>query len=140
MAALQCRYDTRAVRLIAKTDIKLGVSFQPALQAFSRTENQRFDERHSQLIQSSLPLKQRCQFLGFQVGSEEGVVDDFLLPITMPGPGMGVAGQCAGIAFDFDQEEALRSKHQQVNFVDAAIVGNELKIRPGSVWLMGGKL
>ena len=49
-------------------------------------------------------------------------------PVDQPGP-----------ALDLDQEEAPRGEDEQVDLVDAAVVGDELEVRPGAVRLVVGQ-
>ena len=57
----------------------------------------------------------------------------------LPGPGTGVAPKDARLALDLNEEESHRCQYQQINLVDAAIVGDEFEIRPGTVWLPIGE-
>lgn len=50
-----------------------------------------------------------------------------------------VAAEQSWPALDFDQEQSLRRENEQVDLVDAAVIGDELKIRPGSIRLVRRK-
>src|SRR5690606_12586580 len=57
-----------------------------------------------------------------------------------PGPSSDIAAKTPRAALDFDQKTALGSEDEQVDFVDAAIVGNEFKVSPCAIGLVRGGL
>ena len=84
-------------------------------------------------------LEQRRQLLGLLIGQKEGVVNDLLVASLLPRPCVGVASENAGVALDLNEEKPLGAKNEQVDLVEAAVVRNEFKVRPRSVWIIGWK-
>ena len=113
------------------------IPFEITLKPSTGTEHQRLKKGQAGfLLEHTLPLQQRRELLGLQVGGDEWIVDCDRPSIRDPGPGAGVTCQSARTTLDLDEEEPLRRKGEQVDFIDAAVVGDELEVRPRPVWLM----
>jgi hypothetical protein len=56
-----------------------------------------------------------------------------------PAPGTGVTRHAPGATFNFDKIDFVQRHHQEIDFVDAAIVRHELEIGPGAKWLRLGQ-
>ena len=79
------------------------------------------------------------ELLGLGIRGDQRVVCRGQLAVVLPQPGAGVARKPARPALDLDEEEPLFGKNEQVDLVDAAIVGDEFEVAPGAVGLVGGK-
>ena len=135
-------HNTRAVLGVPQYDVVGCGVHQIALQVRCRAEDNRIDPGNTAvLLRCLLPAQQRPQLLRFRVGQKQRVVDrGRWLAVGLPSPGPRIAAQASRSALDLDQEEALRRKNQQVDFVDAAIVADELEVGPCPVRLVRGKL
>lgn len=102
-----------------------------------RAEDERIEEGDPtlELLDGLLPLQERLQLLGLPVRRQDWIVVGEQLPVVLPDPGSGVAPNDAGAALDLDQEEADWGQEQEIHLVDAAIISDELGIRPGPVRL-----
>ena len=126
---------------VPKADAQPGVALQVELEIGVGAEDEGLNEGHRPFFLAGfLPLKQGAELLGFQVGREQRVIDRRELAVHLPGPRSRVSEQPAAAALDLDEEQALRREYQKIDLVDAAIVGDELEVRPGAVGLMGGEM
>ena len=109
---------------------------QPRTELQPSIAHDRLEERKARIADRTLALEEGDQPLGLAIGQEQRVVDKRLAALVFPDPGVRVAIQHAWAALDFDDEEAAGGQHQQVNFIDAAVVRNELEVRPRVVRLL----
>ena len=56
-----------------------------------------------------------------------------------PAPGTGVTRHAPGATFNFDKIDFVQRDHQEIDFVDAAIIRHEFEIGPGAERLMLGQ-
>ena len=56
-----------------------------------------------------------------------------------PGPGAGVARHTPRATFNFYKIDFVQRDHEEIDFIDAAIFGDELEISPGAEWLLLGQ-
>ena len=141
------REDTQAGRRfsvllpIAQADAESRCALQFALQIRSRAKDESLDERERPfLLASLLPIEERTEFLRLRVGQDQWIVGGDQPAICLPRPRAGVTKETAWATLDLDQEEPLGREDQQIDFVDAPIVGDELEVGPGTVRLMCWKL
>ena len=126
---------------ISQTDVVACCSLQFANEFGCGTEHNRFHVRHAPFtLAGFLSFKEGSKLFGFGVGELVRIVDRCQFAIGFPGPGSGITTKPSRLAFNLDEEETLWSKHQQIHFIDAAIVGDEFKIGPGSIRLMRREL
>jgi hypothetical protein len=90
------------------------------------------------MAQGALVQKQRFQLLGLAIG-QQGIIFDEVPSFLCPRPGARIARDAAGPAFDFDQIELVQRYDRQIDFVDAAVFGDEFEIRPGAKGLLIGQ-
>ena len=119
----------------------MPIALQFQAQVWRRAKDEGFEKRQwPPPAGSFLPFQQGPQFLGFEVSRQERVIDCLKSPVVFPSPGAGIAGQAFTIAFDLDEKEALGRENQQIDFVDAAVVGHKLEVCPRPVRFVGRKL
>src|SRR5262245_24898796 len=126
---------------ISQTDAIARCPLQFAPQVWSRTEHKGLNEWQLTLsLPRLLSLEERSEFFGFAIRRNNRTVRGAQVAIRLPGPGAGIPAQTPRATLDFNEEEALRGTDEQIDFVDAAIIGNKLEVRPGAIGLVGGKL
>ena len=110
----------------------LGQAFEPAGQAARREKDRWLDEGQADLGfgDGRLTTQQAGQPLGFAICEDDWIVDGGRSAIGCPGPAVHIAGQHARTAFDLDEEEAGRRKHECVDLADLALVVDELEVGP----------
>ena len=113
---------------VAEADAEPGGVGQITLQVGGGEEDERLDKRHpSPPLRSRLMVEELGELLGFEVDELEGIVGGAEPAVGFPGPGAGVAGEPSGAALDLDQEEAEGGVDEEIDLVDRAIEGDELK-------------
>ena len=147
LAAFDGCQNARAGRLvsfgctIAKTNVVASGALQFTSQVRSRAEHNRFDERNLPLaLARFLPLQKKSKLLGLGIGELVRVIDRRQLAVGFPSPSSGITAKSPRSALDLDEKEALRREDEQIDFVDAAVVGNELKVAPCSIRLVRREL
>ena len=116
---------------IPQADVRASGSAQLAIQSGCRAENQSVDDGHLTFdLARLLSLQQRSQLLRFGVSEVIGVIDGLQGPVGLPSPSSGIAPQPPRPTLDLDQEKALAREDQQIDLVDAAVIGDELKVGP----------
>src|SRR5487761_1301565 len=126
--------------VVSKANSQPGIALQVELEIGRGAEDESLDEGHRAfLLASFLAPQEGAELFGLQVGGDERVIDGRELAIGFPGPRSGVSKEAAGAALDLDEEQSLWREGQQIDFVDAAVFGDELEVRPGAIGLVGGE-
>jgi len=102
-------------------------------------KNQRLDEGAFEVAKGTLPGQQTLEPFALAVGKDQRAVVAAADAFVFPDPVVGIAGDSAGFALDLDQKDALGAGNEGVDLVDRAVVGDELKIGPGDVIVLGRK-
>ena len=125
---------------VARADASAGVLGQFDLQALGGDEQQRFEVRAAVVLERLLMFQQPGELLALAARQQQRVVDRLHAAFVLPRPAGGIAGERAGMALDLDQEEADGREDQDVDFVDAAVVGDEVEALPGEIRVGVGEL
>lgn len=126
----------RAAGLIAQPDPLPCRAGELQAEIRIRQEDQRLDEREADIAGRLLPLQQRSQLARLPVGQQERTVIGLRAAVAVQHPGHGVAFERAVPALDLDQEQPLGGEHQEVDLIDAPVLGDDLDIGPGAVGLV----
>ena len=131
-----------AVADIAEAHPEATGAGQVAVHLRGREKHQRLDVRHlrAAAAEGVLAAEETREPLGLEVRQLERVVEGAATAVVFPEPGAAVAGDRAGVALDLDQEEAVGGVDEQIDLVDRAVEGDELKQRPGPEGLAGRQL
>ena len=114
-------------------------SFEPTPRTNARQEDNGLDIGSALLGERFLRLQQPDKLLRLPVRQQEGTVDEKYLAVDLTAPRALVARNCAAPTLDLDQVDLVDRDDEQIDFVDAAVLGDELEIRPGAKWLVARK-
>ena len=116
-----------------------GSAFEPTPYPNARQEDDGFDIRSALLGERLLRLQQTDQLLRFPVRQQERTVDKEFLAVDLSAPSVRVARDHTTPALDLDQVHLVERYDEQIDFVDAAVLGDELEVRPGAKRLAVGE-
>lgn len=91
------------------------------------------------VVERFLPLWQFSQLFGFAAGQEKRVVNRPEFALVLPGPTGRVTCEHARVAGDFHQKEPHRCEDEQVHFVDASGIADEIESLPDEVRTSGSR-
>ena len=114
-------------------------AFEPTPYPNARQEDDGFDIRSALLGERLLRLQQTDQLLRFPVRQQERTVDKKFLAVDLSAPSVRVARNHTTPALDLDQVHLVERYNEQIDFVDAAVLGDELEVRPGAKRLAVGE-
>jgi hypothetical protein len=87
-----------------------------------------------------LARKDRGETFRFPVGERQRVVGRDWTPLGRPGPAVGITAQAARPRLHLDQDETDGCQNKCVDLVHAALIVDELEVRPGAPRLMVGQV
>ena len=105
-------------------------AFESAPHPHVRQEDHGFDIGPALPGQRLLRLQEPRQLLRLAVRQQEGAVHQRHLAPGFAPPRALIAGDCARPALDLDQIDLVERDDEQIDFVDAAVFGDELEVRP----------
>ena len=127
------------LRLRGEIHACASAAFESAPHAASGQKDDGFYEWPPVLGERLLRLQKADELLRFPVREQEGVVDQELGAVLLAAPGVGVPRDRAAPTLDLDQIDLVDRYHEQVDLVDAAVVGDELEVRPRAERLAVGE-
>ena len=101
-----------------------SLAFEPTPHPDARQEDRGFDVRSALLGERLLRLQQTDQLLRFPVRQQKRTVDQEFLAVDLSAPGVRVARDHAVPALDLDQVHLVERYDEQVDLVDAAVLGD----------------
>ena len=117
----------------AQVDVLGGDLVQRQFAVRFGQEHDGLDIWHLALVEGPLPAQQRLELARLAVGQQQRVL---LIAFAAAGrahqPAVLVAADVAGPVLDLDQVDAVAGDHQRVDFIDAAVFGDELEVGPGA--------
>ena len=117
----------------AQVDVLGGDLVQRQFAVRFGQEHDGLDIWHLALVEGPLPAQQRLELARLAVGQQQRVL---LIAFAAAGrahqPAVLVAADVAGPVLDLDQVDAVAGDHQRVDFIDAAVFGDELEVRPSA--------
>ena len=137
--------EVEDVRMIAPLGLRGEIhpctspAFEPTPYPNARQEDDGFDIRSALLGERLLRLQQTDQLLRFPVRQQERTVDKEFPAVDLSAPSVRVARDHTTPALDLDQVHLVERYDEQIDFVDAAILGDELEVRPGAERLAVGE-
>ena len=114
-------------------------AFEPTSHPDARQEDRGFDVRSALLGERLLRLQQTDQLLRFPVRQQKRTVDKEFLAVDLSAPSVRVARDHTVPALDLDQVHLVERHDEQIDFVDAAVLGDEFEVRPGAKGLAVGE-
>ena len=109
---------------------RAGPAIEPAPHPATGQEYDGFDVRPALPGERLLRLQEPDQLFRLAVRQQERTVDQELPAVDLAAPRAGVARDAPAPALDLDEVDLVERHHEQVDFVDAAVLGDELEIRP----------
>ena len=82
------------------------------------------------LVSAFCAFRSPAQLLRLAVRQQERTVDQELLAVDLAAPRARVARDGPAPALDLDEVDLVERHHEQIDFVDAAVLGDELEVRP----------
>ena len=137
--------EVEDVRMIAPLGLRGEVhpcpspAVEPTPYPNARQEDDGFDIRSALLGEPLLRLQQPDQLLRLPVRQQDRTVDKKVLAVDLTAPGARVARDHTTPALDLDQIHLVERYHEQIDFVDAAVLADELEVGPGAEWLVVGE-
>lgn len=80
----------------------------------------------------SLMLQKAFEFFRFSIREKQRIVLNQIPPITAPGPGAAISAKATWPTLDLHQIDFVKRNNEEIDLVDAAVIGYELEIRPGA--------
>ena len=109
---------------------RAGPAVEPAPHSAAGQEYDGFDIRPALPGERLLRSQKPGQLLRLAVRQQERTVDQEFLAVDLAAPRARVARDGPAPALDLDEVDLVERHHEQIDFVDAAVLGDELEVRP----------